>query len=314
MVRYYRPLLSQPFTVRPLLRPLWLLIGTACMAGAASAQTLQVETDPAGARVEIDGVYVGATPLTREVAAGRHTVRIRRAGFATWQRDIDVGDQEASQIQVTLDQLLGTIALDGLPDRATVTADGVAVEPTTSIGVGIQTVVVRVPGRPDAQLRVPVADGGVTRVTYAPRQFAPVWLATSLAAPGVVQIVERRPLVGAAVLAGVAAAAGVALTADFGMREAQADYQSAVIEYNNARSEGDVDLALARIAQHIDRAEQRRTVRRAAVGAGVAVYAVGAIDGILHHALRPGLRAASPALPPISMHARENGLSLALHF
>lgn len=299
--------------------PSRLSIGRACWAVAlvlvvfpltGSAQSLVVESDPMGARVEVDGVFAGTTPLVRSVSPGRRAVLVRRAGFAPWQQDVDVTASDTTRVMATLDPLLGTLELEGLPDGATATVDGQAIEGSAAVGVGPSIVVVHVPGRPDARQRVSVAEGRTTSVSYEPRQFSGVWAAAALAVPGGVQVAERRPLIGVAVLAGVAGSAGLALLADARMSAAREDYQQAVYDYNAATSETDVAQARARIDDQIDRSHRFQTTRRIALGAMATVYLAGATDALLHHVLRPGLRASAPKLPPVSIHAQDGGLSL----
>ena len=277
---------------------------------ASAAQSLAVESEPAGARVEIDGLFAGTTPVVRSVAPGRRVVRVNRAGFTPWQRDVDVAASDTLRVVATLDPLLGTLTFVDLPDEAVATVNGRPVGESALVGVGPSDIAVHVPGHPDARLRVTVAEGRTTNVAYEPRQFSGVWAAASLAVPGGVQIIERRPLAGVAVLAGVAGAAGLALSADARIGEARTDYQQAVYAYEAARSETEVAQARAEIDGHIDRSERLRTTRRLALGAAAVVYLAGATDAILHHVLRPGLRASAPQLPPATVHIRDAGLSL----
>jgi hypothetical protein len=52
--------------------------------------SLLIDSTPAGAEIEIDGVAAGTTPATVAVAPGAHTVSVRKKGFADWSTMIDV--------------------------------------------------------------------------------------------------------------------------------------------------------------------------------------------------------------------------------
>lgn len=70
---------------------------------SASGGTLKITTSPAGARVELDGVPVGATALTLpDVKPGKHTVKISRAGFRSVSRDLEIRAGETLILELTL--------------------------------------------------------------------------------------------------------------------------------------------------------------------------------------------------------------------
>ena len=72
---------------------------------APSQAQLQVSSDPVGADVEIDGDFVGNTPSTVGVAAGQHTISLKKSGFKPWERKITV-----SSGQINLNATLETEA------------------------------------------------------------------------------------------------------------------------------------------------------------------------------------------------------------
>lgn len=51
---------------------------------------LKIETQPAGARVFIDGAFVAKAPVSTRLLAGRHEVKIRKKGFVTFQAFVAV--------------------------------------------------------------------------------------------------------------------------------------------------------------------------------------------------------------------------------
>ncbi len=63
-------------------------------AAAATAATLQtslvVDSTPSGADIEVDGSFVGSTPSTVTVAPGSHDIAVKKTGFTTWTRKMNV--------------------------------------------------------------------------------------------------------------------------------------------------------------------------------------------------------------------------------
>ena len=57
--------------------------------GSVSAK-LQLESDPPGADIEVDGNFVGNTPSDVQVAEGEHTISVKKAGFKDWERKLKV--------------------------------------------------------------------------------------------------------------------------------------------------------------------------------------------------------------------------------
>ncbi len=62
----------------------------ASAAGAASKATLAIDSTPPGADISVDGAFVGNTPSTVDVAPGMHQIAITKAGFAGWNRKLNV--------------------------------------------------------------------------------------------------------------------------------------------------------------------------------------------------------------------------------
>lgn len=51
---------------------------------------LQLESNPSGADIEVDGSFVGNTPSDIEVKEGEHTISIKKKGFKDWDRKLKV--------------------------------------------------------------------------------------------------------------------------------------------------------------------------------------------------------------------------------
>ena len=59
---------------------------------------LRLCPNPAGADIEVDGAFVGDTPSTLTVAAGDHTISLKKPGFTPWERTVKVS---GGKIQIT---------------------------------------------------------------------------------------------------------------------------------------------------------------------------------------------------------------------
>jgi len=60
-------------------------------AAAAPAQaTMQIESTPPGADIELDGSFAGNTPSSLGAATGEHMIRISKPGYKAWERKIRV--------------------------------------------------------------------------------------------------------------------------------------------------------------------------------------------------------------------------------
>ncbi len=62
--------------------------GTAAATGAQTS--ISVDSTPSGADIEIDGNFVGSTPSTVPVTAGNHEISVKKRGFATWTRKMNI--------------------------------------------------------------------------------------------------------------------------------------------------------------------------------------------------------------------------------
>ena len=59
-------------------------------ARASTSSDVAVTSNPTGADIEVDGAFVGDTPSTISVAAGDHTISLKKPGFALWERTVKV--------------------------------------------------------------------------------------------------------------------------------------------------------------------------------------------------------------------------------
>lgn len=70
---------------------------------SAGTGAVNVDSDPSGAEIYVDGAFVGDTPSVLHLSAGAHEVEIKAANKSTWKRELDV----LKDSQVTLHATLG---------------------------------------------------------------------------------------------------------------------------------------------------------------------------------------------------------------
>jgi len=72
---------------------------------AAGVAALQIDSRPSGARVWIDGMPVGVTPLMMPaVAAGPHSVRMELDGYQPWSGSVSVSTGERARVAASLER------------------------------------------------------------------------------------------------------------------------------------------------------------------------------------------------------------------
>jgi hypothetical protein len=73
-------------------------------AASASAK-LQLESDPSGADIEVDGNFVGNTPSDVQVTEGDHTVTVKKTGFKDWERKLKVTQGSSIRLNAELEKV-----------------------------------------------------------------------------------------------------------------------------------------------------------------------------------------------------------------
>lgn len=79
-------------------------------AGAAASATsakIQLESDPTGADIELDGSFVGNTPSDVQVSEGDHIVTVKKAGFKDWERKMKVSGGSNIHLSAELEKVAG---------------------------------------------------------------------------------------------------------------------------------------------------------------------------------------------------------------
>jgi hypothetical protein len=77
---------------------------TSAGSSAVSAK-IQLESNPSGADIEVDGSFVGNTPSDVQVTDGEHTVAVKKTGFKDWQRKLKVTGGSSVHLNAQLEQV-----------------------------------------------------------------------------------------------------------------------------------------------------------------------------------------------------------------
>jgi hypothetical protein len=74
-------------------------------SGSGANGKLQVESEPSGADIEVDGSFVGDTPSDVQVAEGEHTVTVKKMGFKDWERKLKVSGGSSVLLNAELEKV-----------------------------------------------------------------------------------------------------------------------------------------------------------------------------------------------------------------
>ncbi len=74
------------------------------VAEASVPAKVQLESDPPGADIEVDGSFVGNTPSDIQVAEGEHTISVKKAGFKDWERSLKVSGGSSVHLNAQLEK------------------------------------------------------------------------------------------------------------------------------------------------------------------------------------------------------------------
>ncbi len=65
---------------------------------------LQMESNPSGADIEVDGSFVGNTPSDVQVFEGDHTIVVKKAGFKDWERKMKISGGSSLHLNPDLEK------------------------------------------------------------------------------------------------------------------------------------------------------------------------------------------------------------------
>jgi len=78
--------------------------GAAAVPAVASSAKIQMESDPQGADIELDGSFVGNTPSDVQVTEGDHTIKVKKAGYKDWERTLKVSAGSSVHLNAELEK------------------------------------------------------------------------------------------------------------------------------------------------------------------------------------------------------------------
>ena len=92
----------------------------------AKKARLTVETEPTNASVFVDNVYVGRSPLSIDIDAGRHTIRVEKSGYITDSKDVNLAAGTSSSTKITLieERPIARITISSDPRNARIFING----------------------------------------------------------------------------------------------------------------------------------------------------------------------------------------------
>jgi len=66
--------------------------------------TINVSSVPAGADISVDGSFVGDSPASLKLSAGKHTITLKLTGYADWIKELTVAPGSEVQLTSTLEK------------------------------------------------------------------------------------------------------------------------------------------------------------------------------------------------------------------
>ena len=80
-----------------------------CFAQQAGRASVNVNSDPAGAALYLDGMPVGNTPVSlKDVAPGEHTLKLTKDGYTETETKVTINPGDARNIKVAMEELPDT--------------------------------------------------------------------------------------------------------------------------------------------------------------------------------------------------------------
>jgi len=71
---------------------------------ASLSAKLQLESNPSGADIDVDGSFVGNTPSDVQVTEGEHIVSVKKTGFKDWERKLKVSGGSSVHLSAELEK------------------------------------------------------------------------------------------------------------------------------------------------------------------------------------------------------------------
>ncbi|MEJ2050128.1 MAG: PEGA domain-containing protein [Calditrichota bacterium] len=201
--------------------------------------TINLTSLPGGARVFINGIERGATPITgAELPAGQEVeVRFSLDGYETYTTKVPIAEGGNPPVEATLNPLRNMVTVETRPRRAMVSIDSETVgkTPLQSLPyrVGRHTIEIKKAGyRPQLeQFRVEADSPTLLNIRLESKPRGVAFL-LSMFVPGAGQFYRGRPLGGLLFMAGTAAAGYFSYDAHMHFQDSKTQYQNLLDQYN----------------------------------------------------------------------------------
>lgn len=89
-----------------------------------SKSMVEVNSEPEGATLFVDGKELGSTPMTAKISCGEHTLKLTLEGYGSKEQTIDVGDDDLSLTLELPKNAFGSLEVDVDPSDAVIKLDG----------------------------------------------------------------------------------------------------------------------------------------------------------------------------------------------
>jgi hypothetical protein len=132
----------------------------------AEASSVTVDSSPEDAEVFLNNSYSGTTPLTLEdLKPGTYLLTVRKSGYYTVTRWIDVEAEQRLELAFTLERITGYLDIDVAQEDPVIIVDGSRRNSATlELPVGVHRVRIRKFGYQDAERTVVIKERQTTRV------------------------------------------------------------------------------------------------------------------------------------------------------
>jgi diacylglycerol kinase family enzyme len=110
--------------------------------------TILIESEPANAKIYLDGKDAGKTPVTLRPVCGIHTVEIRTDGYEVWRQSVEVEADEEKSLTAALQIKTSSVLVESEPTNATIYLDG------SEVGITPDTLKSIIPGRHMVEVRM----------------------------------------------------------------------------------------------------------------------------------------------------------------
>ncbi len=131
---------------------------------------LEVNTQPDGAQVYVDGEFKGPTPYRQPLLkSGSHTVKVMLKNYQDEEKQIEVAANRTERVDLILKGLPGKLVVTSTPDGAAVYVDGSEKGKTLWTGpaeAGMRKVAVKLPGFKNGEKEILVRPGQSAAVDF----------------------------------------------------------------------------------------------------------------------------------------------------